>query len=450
VPNFDFDLLTIGAGSGGVAASRRAAALGARVGLVEEDRVGGTCVLRGCVPKKLMVYASEYASALVDAVGFGWEIGEHSIDWRRLIEAKDRELKRLNQIYLRMLETSGVRLIRGRGELVGPHEVRVGDDCYTAQNILISTGGRPSVPQFRGNELAMTSDDILSHEILPQRLVVIGGGYIGVEFACIFGRVGVRVTQLVRGDGILRGFDADVRSHLEQEMRAAGIEVRTGVQIAELARADQGFRVTLGTGEVLETDLVLAATGRVPNTTGLGLDAAGVERGPRGEVVVDSQSRTCVPSIFAVGDVTDRVNLTPVAIADGRGLAESLFGDREFEVDHQGIPTAVFSQPEVGTIGLTEAEARAQFSEVQVFEAKFRPMRHTMSGRESRVMMKLLVDKGSDRVLGCHMVGDGAAEIIQAVAIAMKCGATKAQFDATMALHPSAAEELVTMREPRR
>jgi glutathione reductase (NADPH) len=397
-----------------------------------------------------MVYASEYASALVDAVGFGWEIGEHSIDWRRLIEAKDRELKRLNQIYLRMLETSGVRLIRGRGELVGPHEVRVGDDCYTAQNILISTGGRPSVPQFRGNELAMTSDDILSHEILPQRLVVIGGGYIGVEFACIFGRVGVRVTQLVRGDGILRGFDADVRSHLEQEMRAAGIEVRTGVQIAELARADQGFRVTLGTGEVLETDLVLAATGRVPNTTGLGLDAAGVERGPRGEVVVDSQSRTCVPSIFAVGDVTDRVNLTPVAIADGRGLAESLFGDREFEVDHQGIPTAVFSQPEVGTIGLTEAEARAQFSEVQVFEAKFRPMRHTMSGRESRVMMKLLVDKGSDRVLGCHMVGDGAAEIIQAVAIAMKCGATKAQFDATMALHPSAAEELVTMREPRR
>lgn len=450
MPNFDFDLLTIGAGSGGVAASRRAAALGARVGLVEEDRVGGTCVLRGCVPKKLMVYASEYASALVDAVGFGWEIGEHSIDWRRLIEAKDRELKRLNQIYLRMLETSGVRLIRGRGELVGPHEVRVGDDCYTAQNILISTGGRPSVPQFRGNELAMTSDDILSHEILPQRLVVIGGGYIGVEFACIFGRVGVRVTQLVRGDGILRGFDADVRSHLEQEMRAAGIEVRTGVQIAELARADQGFRVTLGTGEVLETDLVLAATGRVPNTTGLGLDAAGVERGPRGEVVVDSQSRTCVPSIFAVGDVTDRVNLTPVAIADGRGLAESLFGDREFEVDHQGIPTAVFSQPEVGTIGLTEAEARAQFSEVQVFEAKFRPMRHTMSGRESRVMMKLLVDKGSDRVLGCHMVGDGAAEIIQAVAIAMKCGATKAQFDATMALHPSAAEELVTMREPRR
>ncbi len=446
--NFDFDLLTIGAGSGGVAASRRAAALGARVGLVEDDRVGGTCVLRGCVPKKLLVYASEYASALVDAVGFGWEIGEHSIDWGRLVEAKDRELKRLNQIYLRMLEGSGVSLIRGRGEVVGPHEIRVGDERYTARNLLISTGGKPSVPDFPGAELAMTSDEILSHESLPRRLVVLGGGYIGVEFACIFARVGVRVTQLIRGDQILRGFDADVRSHLEEEMRATGIEIRSGAQIAALRRGESALEVTLVGGEVLEADLVLAATGRVPNVAGLGLEAVGLEQGPRGEIVVNTRSQTSAPSIFAVGDVTDRVNLTPVAIADGRGLAESLFGARDFEVDHQGIPTAVFSQPEVGTVGRTESEARAQFERVDVFKTKFRPMRHTLSGRDSRVMMKLLVDKDSDRVVGCHMVGDDAAEIVQAVAIAMKGGATKAQFDATMALHPSAAEELVTMREP--
>lgn len=448
--DFDFDLLTIGAGSGGVAASRRAAALGARVGLIEDDRVGGTCVLRGCVPKKLMVYASGYASSLVDAMGFGWEIGEHSIDWARLVEAKDRELARLNGIYLRMLETSGVTLIRGRGSLVGPHEVQVGDDRYTARHILLATGGRPSVPDFPGSELTMTSDEILAHTSLPQRMLVIGGGYIGVEFACIFGQVGVHVTQVVRGDGILRGFDEDVRSHLTEEMSNAGIDVRAQTQVAAIERTDQRLAVTLHSGEVLSADVVLAATGRLPNTAGLGLEAAGVTSGARGEVLVDRRNQTNVSSIYAVGDVTDRVNLTPVAIADGRGLAETLFGGIDVEIDHAGIPTAVFSQPEVGTVGMTEAEARAQCDEVRVFETKFRPMRHTMTGRASRVMMKLLVDGATDRVVGCHMVGDDAAEIVQAVAIAMKGGATKAQFDATMALHPSAAEELVTMRDQSR
>ncbi len=448
--DFDFDLLTIGAGSGGVAASRRAAALGAKVGLIEDDRVGGTCVLRGCVPKKLMVYASEYASALVDAVGFGWEIGEHSIDWARLVAAKDRELQRLNGVYLGMLERSGVSLIRGRGKVVGPHEVEVGGERYTARHLLISTGGRPFVPDFPGSEFTVTSNEILSHQSLPQRLVVLGGGYIGVEFACIFARVGVHVTQLVRGDGVLRGFDADVRTHLAEEMHKTGIELRTETQVASVARTERGFALTLQSGEVLPADVILAATGRVPNTGGLGLETAGVTLGGRGEVVVNARSETSIPSIFAVGDVTDRANLTPVAIADGRGLAETLFGDRNFEVDHHGIPTAVFSQPEVGTVGLTEAEARAACRAVTVFETKFRPMRHTLSGRDSRVMMKLLVDQDSDRVVGCHMVGDDAAEIIQAVAIAMKGGATKAQFDATMALHPSAAEEFVTMREPSR
>ncbi|MGB1699499.1 MAG: glutathione-disulfide reductase, partial [Nannocystaceae bacterium] len=413
--DFDFDLLTIGAGSGGVAASRRAAALGARVGLIEDDRVGGTCVLRGCVPKKLMVYASGYASSLVDAMGFGWEIGEHSIDWARLVEAKDRELARLNGIYLRMLETSGVTLIRGRGSLVGPHEVQVGDDRYTARHILLATGGRPSVPDFPGSELTMTSDEILAHTSLPQRMLVIGGGYIGVEFACIFGQVGVHVTQVVRGDGILRGFDEDVRSHLTEEMSNAGIDVRAQTQVAAIERTDQRLAVTLHSGEVLSADVVLAATGRLPNTAGLGLEAAGVTSGARGEVLVDRRNQTNVSSIYAVGDVTDRVNLTPVAIADGRGLAETLFGGIDVEIDHAGIPTAVFSQPEVGTVGMTEAEARAQCDEVRVFETKFRPMRHTMTGRASRVMMKLLVDGATDRVVGCHMVGDDAAEIVQAV-----------------------------------
>ena len=452
VSDVDYDLVTIGAGSGGVAASRHAAALGAKVAIVEEGRVGGTCVLRGCVPKKLLVYASEYAGALVDAGGFGWEIGAHGLDWGRLIEAKDRELDRLNGIYLGMLERSGVTLHRGRGVLRGPGEVQVGDEVLRARHVLITTGGSPVVPDFPGSDLTMTSDEILSMRSLPATLLVIGGGYIGVEFACIFARVGVNVVQVVRGDGVLRGFDEDIRVHLAEEMRAGGVDLRVEETVRRVTRADagSGYEVELGSGARLEVDAVLSATGRMPNTAGLGLESAGVDLGSRGEILVDAHSRTNLQGVFAVGDVTDRANLTPVAIADGRALADALFGDREVPVDHDCIPTAVFSQPEVGTVGLTEAEARARFGSLRIFETRFRPMRHTLSGRQTRVMLKLVVDAESDRVVGCHMVGEGVAEVVQAVAIALKGGATKAQFDATMALHPSMAEELVTMRAPSR
>jgi len=448
VTTHDFDMITIGAGSGGVAASRRAGAYGARVAICEGLRVGGTCVLRGCVPKKLLVYAAHVHDELADARGFGWTIGESRLDWGALIEAKDRELDRLNGIYVRMLRDAGVQLFEGFARIVDPHTVAIGERRITARHILVATGGRPVRPDIPGAELGITSDEALSLPRLPARALVVGGGYIAVEFAGIFNAVGVDTTLAVRGDNILRGFDCDVRSTLGEEMRKRGVQIRCETVVRSIERRGDAYSVRLAGGDMLETDLVLFATGRAPNTANLGLEQVGVRLDAAGAIEVDGHSQTSVPSIYAVGDVTDRINLTPVAIAEGRALVETLFRDRPTQMDHDGVPSAVFSHPPVGTVGLTEAQARAQFGKVDVYRARFRPMKHTLSGRDERTMMKLVVDRASQRVVGAHMVGADSPEIIQGIAIALKCGATKAQFDATVGIHPTAAEEFVTMREP--
>lgn len=446
--HFDFDLFTIGAGSGGVAASRRAGSYGARVALCEADRVGGTCVLRGCVPKKLLVYASHLRDELEDAAGYGWTIGETSLDWARLVAAKDAELDRLNGVYLRMLASAGVEVIAGRGVLVDPHTVEVGGRRYTAERILIATGGSPHVPSVPGAELGITSDQALSLTTIPRRLVIVGGGYIAVELAGIFAGAGSRVTLLVRGYGVLREFDGDVHAALAEEMQRRGITIANHSEPESLERRGEGLVVHCRGEQDHEADVVLWATGRWPSSRGLGLEEVGVAVDGRGAILVDEWSRTNVPGIFAVGDVTPRLNLTPVAIADGRALAETLFNDNPTKVDHEGIPTAVFSQPQVGTVGLTEKQARAKHPHVDVYRTHFRPMKYVLPGRREQTMMKLVVDKDSDRVLGVHMVGPDAGEIIQGFAVALKCGATKKQLDATIGIHPTSAEELVTMTKP--
>jgi glutathione reductase (NADPH) len=450
MPEFDFDLFTIGAGSGGVAASRRAGEYGARVAICEAARVGGTCVLRGCVPKKLLVYGASYSEHFADAAGFGWEFGgEPRLDWTKLIDAKDRELERLEQIYLRLLRDSKVEIIPGRGKLIDAHTVEVGDRRYTAKYILIATGGWPELPQIPGIELAITSNEALDLRELPRRVTIVGGGYIGVEFASIFNAAGSQVTMLLRSDNVLRGFDQEIRDRLAEEMRARGIDIQTEVQIRSIdRRSDGSLSLLLDHEQFLETDAVLFATGRIPSSQGLGLETVGVKLRPDGGVVVDDRNRTAVPNIYAVGDVTHRVNLTPVAIAEGRALAETLFHRKPLILDRSNIPTAVFSRPPVATVGLTEAQARERHESVEIYCARFRPMKATLSGRQERVTVKLVVDKPSGVVLGAHMVGDDAPEIIQGLAIAIKCGATKRDFDATIGIHPTAAEEFVTMRFP--
>jgi len=446
---YDFDLVTLGAGSGGVAASRRAASYGAKVAICESVRVGGTCVLRGCVPKKLLVYGSHFSDDLADARGYGWTIGESTFDWGKLIAAKDRELDRLNAIYLRLLRDAGVRVLDGRGTIVDAHTVEVAGQRFTAKHILIATGGWPVMPQIPGIEHAITSNEALDLKALPRRVVIVGGGYIAVEFAGIFHGAGAHVEVLVRADSILRGFDQDVRSTLREQMAKRGISIRSETLVRSLEKeADGSLSVRLTGGELLSADVVLYATGRAPNTKGLGLEAAGVNQDESGAVVVDEWSRTSVPSIYAVGDVTDRINLTPVAINEGRAFAESTFNNRPMKMDHHGVPSAVFSQPPVATVGLSEEQARLIHADVDVYRSRFRPMKHTLSGRDEQTMMKLVVERATDRVLGVHMVGTDAPEIIQGLAIAVKCGATKAQFDATVGIHPTAAEEFVTMRDP--
>lgn len=445
---YDFDLFTIGAGSGGVAASRRAGSYGARVALCEADRVGGTCVLRGCVPKKLLVYASHLRDELEDAAGYGWTIGDASLDWARLVAAKDAELDRLNGVYLRLLASSGVQVIEGRGVLIDPHTVEVRGRRYTAERILVATGAAPHVPSVPGAELGITSNEALSLTRVPRRLVIVGGGYIAVELAGIFAGAGSKVTLLVRGYGVLREFDGDVHSALAEELVRRGIAIMSHSDIEAVERRADALVVRCEGEREHEADVVLWATGRWPNSRGLGLEEVGVALDERGAIRVDEWSRTSVPGIFAVGDVTTRINLTPVAIADGRALVETLFNDNPTKVDHEGVPTAVFSQPQVGTVGLTEKQARARYPHVDVYRTHFRPMKHVLPGRQERTMMKLVVDKDSDRVLGVHMVGPDAAEIIQGFAVALKCGATKAQFDATVGIHPTSAEELVTMAKP--
>jgi glutathione reductase (NADPH) len=449
MPEYDFDLYIIGAGSGGVRASRIAAQGGARVGICEDSRVGGTCVIRGCVPKKLLVYGSHFHEDFEDAAGYGWTVGETKFDWPTLIANKDTEIDRLNLIYKKLLADAGVTLHESRGRLVDNHTVNVGGHRITAERIVVATGGRPVKPPIVGAELAITSNEAFHLPQLPPRIVVVGGGYIAVEFAGIFNGLGAEVTQIVRRDLVLRGFDEDVRRVLQQELTKKGIIFRTGSEIVAIEEGEGFLRCRTAAGEAIETDAVMYATGRTPNTEDLGLVEVGVTLNKAGAIAVDEWSQTTVPGIYAIGDVTDRINLTPVAIMEGHYLANTLFHDRPMKPDHSNVPSAVFSQPPVATVGLTEEQARRTYGEIDVYASSFRPMKYTMSGRHHSSFMKLLVDAKSDKVVGAHMVGDDAAEIIQGLAVAIKAGATKRHFDTTVGIHPTAAEEFVTMRTKR-
>lgn len=444
---YDFDLITIGAGSGGVRASRLSAGYGGRVATIEESRVGGTCVMRGCVPKKLLVYGAHYAEHFEDAAGFGWTVGETSHDWSALIAAKDKELDRLERIYHRMFQDSGVNLIEGRGVLADAHTVEVDGKTYTTEKILVAVGGWPFIPDITGKEHAITSNEALDLKELPEKILIVGGGYIALEFAGIFNALGSKVDVAIRSGAILRGFDNDVSNTVSEELEKKGISIHRDCVLRSIEKlADGRLSVMVDRGEELIVDQVMYATGRSPNTDGLGLENAGVKVTKDGAIIVDEWNRSSVENVFAVGDVTDRVNLTPVAINEGRVFAETFFNNNPLTLDYTNIASAVFTQPTVATVGLTEEQAREQHK-VKIFISRFRAMKHTLSGRDERIMMKLVVDKDTDKVLGCHMVGDEAPEIIQGLAVALKCGATKAQFDATIGIHPTAAEEFVTMRD---
>lgn len=446
----EVDLFVIGGGSGGVRAARIAANHGARVMLAEEYRMGGTCVIRGCVPKKLLVYASRFADAFEDAAGYGWTVPEPSFDWPTLIANKDRETERLEAAYTANLERSKVEIVKSRAVLDAPHKVRLlaTNEIVRAKYILIATGGWPHLgADIAGIEHVISSNEAFDLKEFPRRILIQGGGYIAVEFAGIFKGLGSEVTLVYRKDNILRGFDEDVREHLRAELTKRGIKIVTHNIVEAVEKVDHGLCVVLSDHESIVVDQVMFATGRRPNVDGLGLEKAGLKRDEKGAITVDAYSRTSVPHIYAVGDVTDRVNLTPVAIREGHAFADTVFGGRDIKVDHSDIPTAVFSEPEVGVIGLTEAEARRRFARVDIYKSSFRPMKATVAARDTRSFFKLVVDGSTDRVVGCHIVGPEAGEMIQLVGIAVKMQATKADFDAVMAVHPTAAEELVTMRE---
>ncbi|MCZ6712739.1 MAG: glutathione-disulfide reductase [Deltaproteobacteria bacterium] len=444
---YDYDLFTIGAGSGGVRASRVSAGLGARVAIAEERYLGGTCVNVGCIPKKLLVYASHYTEDFEDARAYGWTVGKSSFDWATLIRNKDREIARLNEVYRKLLDQSGVKRIEGRARIVDQNTVAIGDRTFSAKNILIATGSWPSVPEIPGIEHAITSNEAFHLKQLPRRVIVVGGGYIAVEFASIFHGLGAETTELYRGPLFLRGFDHDVRQVLAEEMRKKEIDLRFDLNIESIEQADDHLLATLSDGSKLEADQIMYATGRLPATSDLGLEEAGVQLNQKGAVVVDEFSRSTVANIWAIGDVTDRINLTPVAIHEGMALAETLFHDRPTKPDHENVASAVFSQPQIGAVGLNETKARERYTELEIFRTRFRPLKHTLTGQDETTMMKLIVDRASGRVVGAHMVGPEAGEIIQGIAIAIKCRATKAEFDATIGLHPTSAEEFVTMRE---
>lgn len=446
--DYDYDLFVIGAGSGGVRAARFSAGFGASVAVAEDRHMGGTCVNVGCIPKKLFVYAAHYHEDFQDSAGFGWDLGPQSFNWRTLVENKDTEISRLNGIYQRLLENSGCEVIDGRATVVDPHTVAVGDKTYTAERILVAAGSWPTDLSYEGGEYVITSNEAFYLDELPGRVVIEGGGYIAVEFAGIFAGLGVDVTLVYRGAMFMRGFDDDIRAHLKAEMEKKGIELRFNTVFDRVEKTDEGFRVHFSDGVVVDTDLVMSAIGRRPKVTGLGLEAAGVELKENGAVVVDDHFQTSVPSIYAIGDIIDRYQLTPVALAEGTALAKTLYNDTPTTVDYDNIATAVFSQPPIGTVGLTEAEAREEYGEVSVFKSTFRALKNTLSGREEQTLMKMIVDKASDKVVGVHMIGPDAGEIIQGIAIALKAGATKAVFDSTIGIHPTAAEEFVTMREP--
>ncbi|MFM9427960.1 glutathione reductase (NADPH) [Variovorax sp. GrIS 2.14] len=449
MPTYDFDLFVIGGGSGGVRASRMAAQRGARVALAEAAELGGTCVNVGCIPKKLYSYAAGYAEAFAEAPGFGWTLSEPPrFDWAHLKTQRAKEITRLNGVYASLLKTANVTLLNGWAQLVDAHTVDVDGTRYTAKNLLIATGGTPWVPELPGREHILTSDAMFDLDPFPKRLLVVGGGYIACEFASIFNGLGAKVTQVHRRAHLLSGFDDDVRQFLASEMGKAGVDIRLSSEIDSISRGPGGLNVMLARGATIEVDTVLFATGRVPNTQALGLEAAGVAVDEHGAIAVDAHYKTSVPSIYAVGDVSSSVQLTPVALAEAMVVVDALFGDRVRKLDYEFIPTAVFTHPNIGTCGYSETDARAKFGKVTVFCTEFRALRHTLSASTERTFMKLVVDKASDRVVGLHLVGPDAGEVVQGFAVAMRAGATKALFDSTIGIHPTVAEEFVTMRVP--
>jgi glutathione reductase (NADPH) len=451
VAEYDFDLFVIGAGSGGVRAGRMAAAMGVRVGIAEDRYLGGTCVNVGCVPKKLYVYASHYGDDFSEAQGFGWQTEKPRFHWETLRDNKRQEIERLNGIYRNLLVNSGCTLIEGRARIVDAHRVAVGDDHYSVERILVATGGWPFVPDIDGREHITTSNEVFDLDAFPERVVVVGGGYIAVEFAGIFAGLGAQTHQIYRGELFLRGFDQEVREFVAEEMRKKDVDLRFNSDVKRIEKAADGsLRVELKDGEILQADCVLYATGRVPNVTNLGLEKVAVRQRDNGAIIVNDQFQTAEPSVYALGDVTDRVQLTPVALAEGMALVRNLYDGKAEKLDYDLIPTAVFCQPNIGTVGLTEEQARERYGAIDVYSSSFRALKHTLSGSDERTLMKMIVDAATDRVVGVHMVGGDAGEIIQGIAVAMKAGATKAVFDSTIGIHPTAAEEFVTMRQKTR
>jgi len=443
---YDYDLFTIGAGSGGVRASRVSASYGAKVAVAEERYLGGTCVNVGCIPKKLLVYASHFGADFEDAAAFGWTVGERHVDWAKLIANKNKEISRLNDVYRKLLRDSGVTIMDSHAEIVDPHTLVVDGKQITANYILVAVGSWPIVPKIPGAEHAITSNEAFYLPSLPEKVIIVGGGYVGVEFAGIFHGLGAKVMLLHRGPLFLRGFDDDCRETLAEEMKKQGIDLRFNTRVEGIEKLTAGLRATLTGGTTADVDHVFYATGRDPNTQALGLEEVGVRTKENGAVIVDDYLKTSVDNIYAIGDCTDRLMLTPLAIAEGRAVAETLFNNNPTRPSYVNVPSTVFSTPNVATVGLTEAEARERHRSIDVYKTNFRPLKHTLTGREDKIMMKIVVDAQTDKVLGCHMVGPDAGEIIQGLAVAMNCGATKAQFDATIGIHPTAAEEFVTMR----
>ena len=443
----DYDLFVIGAGSGGVRAARMSAAKGAKVGIAEDRYLGGTCVNVGCVPKKLLVYAAGFPHAFHAAESFGWHRHQTDFDWQKLIDNKNQEISRLNNVYEKLLTDAGVELIHRRASLVDSHTVNCDGKTFSADKILIATGGWPHVPEIQGSEHIITSNEAFFLEQLPESITIVGGGYIAVEFAGIFNGLGVDTTLLYRGSMFLRGFDQDIREHLAQEMQNKGIHVQFNTNIKSIHKIDNQFEYITDSDSRHETSLIMYATGRKPNTSGLGLEQAGVSTNQSGAIEVNEYFQTSNESIYAIGDVIDRVQLTPVALAEGMYLANHLFGEESNPVDYSEIPTAVFSQPDIGTVGLTEEEARKEY-DIVIYLSRFTPMKYSLSDIQEKILMKLIVDAATDKVLGVHMVGPEAGEIIQGMAIAIKCGARKSDFDRTIGIHPTSAEEFVTMRSP--